>query len=68
MLEGWKSQLETNGIKIDLQPVEERMRQIEEFKTALEAQGVQVDTTWNLEDRLQQLEEFRTAILNGDDV
>jgi hypothetical protein len=43
MLEGWKSQLETNGVKIDLQPVEERMRQIEEFKTALEAQGVQVD-------------------------
>jgi hypothetical protein len=55
MLEGWRSQLEVNGVKIDLQPVEARMQQLEEFKTALEASGVSIDTNKNLESRMIQL-------------
>jgi DNA repair exonuclease SbcCD ATPase subunit len=63
MLEGWKLKLETTGVKIDLTPVEERLRQMEEFRIALEEAGL----TGNLESRIQQLEEFRTSILDGDD-
>ena len=54
-LEGWRSYLETNGVRVDTSPIEERLQRCETFQHTIEEAPDDIDP---IVERIEQLEKW----------